>query len=152
MMIQPYQSVFKPEPNLKFKSLSSPDMSCVAALSSFRCKWRAKIEQRLARLACLTIGWDGHNGKIVNPATLNFAIKILVDLMRPHIPEPSIGATSYGGVQIEWHRNGWDIEIEIVAPNRLDVFTRNVHTDQIEEFSLGIVLDRLSLAVNLIRD
>ena len=152
MTAHPHQSVFQIDSSPKFTRVSSPELSSVIALSAFRCTWRSRIEARLIQLGCLKLGWDGHGGKPVNRATLDFAIKILVDLMRPGVPEPSIGATSYGGVQIEWHRSGWDMEIEIVAPNQLDLFTRNVRTGEIEEFSLGIVLDRLNHAVNLIKD
>lgn len=152
MTLHQFQSVFKLETEPKFESASSLGLSSIVGPSPFHCQWRHRIERRLNDIAHLKFGWDGHNGKLVNAVTLQFTIEILVGLMRPHIPEPSIGATSYGGIQIEWHRKGWDVEIEIVAPNRLEIFTRNVQTDQIEEFSLGIVLDRLSGAVDRIKD
>ena len=166
MTVHHYSSVFELHGEVRFAptvgqvkpeqlgdgALPLREMPGDSLLSAFRCNWRSRIERRLFEIGCLKSGWDGHQGKPVNSATLDFTVKILVGLMQPRIPEPSIGATSYGGIQIEWHRKGWDLEIEIIAPNQLEVFLRNVHTDEIEEFNLGIALERLNRAVDLIKD
>lgn len=52
-------------------------------------------------LAALTEGWNGHGGGVpLTDATLR-----IIDCL-------AVVPTFNGGVQIEWHANGWDVEIE----------------------------------------
>jgi len=42
-------------------------------------------------------------------------------------------------LQLEWHRNGWDLEIEIEGPGQLYAYARELATDQEWEADLGSV-------------
>jgi hypothetical protein len=121
------------------------------AFSHFHCEWRRKAETRLIKLCGLPVGWDGHGGLPTDRDTAEFAASILAALMLPRVPMPSIMPMSYGGVQLEWHRNGWDIEIEIISPNRMHVYTRDIANDIEEEFSLGADLTRLRSVIDVVK-
>jgi hypothetical protein len=95
-------------------------------------------------LCRLPHGWDGHDGKPANPDTVVFAANIIAGLMRPRVPMPSVMPLSYGGVQIEWHRNNWDVEIEIIAPNRMHVFAYNLISGIEESYELTNSLERIN--------
>ena len=54
-----------------------------------------------AELAALEDGWNGHDSAPIDPRAL--------DVLRALCVVP----TARGGIQIEWHVNGWDVEIEV---------------------------------------
>ena len=81
----------------------------------------------VSRVTAMQPGWDGHQGKPVDPATAFYSFRLVEGLLaRPGIPQPSITPLSYGGLVFEWHRKGWDIEIEIEAPSRLHVYVQRL--------------------------
>lgn len=73
--------------------------------------WVEDTIDRLGELAELAPGWDGHGGDTPQPAYIIEAITFLATVMRPETPAPSIVPTSDGGLQLEWHRAGLDVEI-----------------------------------------
>lgn len=114
--------------------------------------WQGSAMARLAVLLSLPTGWDGHGGRPTTMGAATYAIDVLSRVMRSGVPAPSIVPLSYGGVQLEWHRMGWDIELEVPGPGRLHVLTRNIAADEEEEFELRADLSRLSSVVTAIQD
>ncbi|MEK6527117.1 MAG: hypothetical protein AABZ22_09610, partial [Nitrospirota bacterium] len=49
------------------------------------------------------------------------ALEVLVKILDDDAPVPRIGPTARGGVVMEWHRNGIDLEIETLSPWRFSV-------------------------------
>lgn len=123
-----------------------------AALTPFQCSWQRKAERRLGELCRLQIGWDGHRGQPANRDIAEFAASVLASLMQPKVPMPAIVPLSYGGIQIEWHRKGWDIEIEISAPNQMHIYQHEIASGDEEEFDLGADLSRLGAVIDAIKD
>jgi hypothetical protein len=116
--------------------------SDVTAFSSYH--WQSKAAQRLADLLRLPTGWDGHLGRPVSPPIADYAFQLLQRLMlRPGLPVPSITPLAYGGIMLEWHRLGWDVEIEIDAPTSHHVYTYEIASQTGDQFSLGPRLERL---------
>ena len=91
--------------------------------------WQQKAAERLADLYCLPVGWDGFDGRPVDSSTAAFALVALSEIMTEETPMPSLMPLSYGGVQIEWHRRGWDIEIEVVRPNKMVLWAHDIERD-----------------------
>jgi hypothetical protein len=114
--------------------------------------WADKVGDRLATLLQLPQGWDGHNGRPVSRSTASYAMHVIAKLVGPGVPAPSIVAGSYGGLQIEWHRKGWDIEFEIIAPNNIFALARNVATGEEEETKVETDLNALQQFVARIAD
>lgn len=80
--------------------------------SSF--SWLSEAASRIELLSNLPPGWDGHVALPVDRRILAKSwdlIQVLVTNVR--IP-PSIVPTAQGGVALEWHRPGIDLEIEIL--------------------------------------
>jgi hypothetical protein len=106
--------------------------------------WKSKAAQRFVDLTRLPIGWDGHQGYPVSPRIADYAFQLLQTLMlRPGLSVPSITPLAYGGILLEWHRLGWDVEIEIDAPASHHVHTYELATHKEEQFLLGTRLERL---------
>jgi hypothetical protein len=67
----------------------------------------------LTRLARLEPGWDTYDAQPIAPAAISAARRFLDGL-----DHPSVVPTSDGGVQVEWHVNGVDVEVLFDAGGR----------------------------------
>lgn len=97
--------------------------------------WLLSVCNRLNELVRLPLGWDGHDGRPVELDVAVFAAQFLLQTLEPDGPAPLVVPLSYGGVQLEWHENGIDLEIEVEAANRIFVSFEDRETG--EEFEKG---------------
>ena len=123
-----------------------------AAFSNRPPDWLSEAVERLLTLLRLPVGWDGHRGNPTTVASASYALEVLGRIMRPGVPLPSIMPLSNGGVQLEWHRKGWDVEVEIVGGRKVDVFTHNLASGEEAELEINADLSALSAVVEQIRD
>ena len=107
--------------------------------------WLARIDGRLKELRSLARGWDGYDAPPISPAVLAFSRSVLQSIMTPHCPPPSLVPTHGGGIQLEWHLAGGDVELMIYRPAdaALSAFFSNGQ-DSIEEEPLSSDFQRLS--------
>jgi len=84
--------------------------------------WLAQVEERLTQLLLLPKGWDGYQSQRVTPQTARFVTNVLNSVMAGHTPAPSIVPVSGGGLQVEWHRNGLDIELYVAKPMQAELY------------------------------
>ena len=78
--------------------------------------WVQELESRLNSLTGLPIGWDGYQGKPVSFSCASFAANLIGRICVDNVPAPHLVPGSDGTLQLEWHLNGYDIEIDILAP------------------------------------
>ena len=115
--------------------------------------WRPAAARRLDYLKGLPVGWDGHGGLPVTRPAAGFALAVMSAILRPgRTPLPSIMPLSYGGVQLEWHRKAWDIEIEIVRPYEVYAWARNLATGHECELNLAAEFGVLAELIDHISD
>jgi hypothetical protein len=122
------------------------------AFSSAIQSWPDSVGDRLAKLLKLPPDWDGHVGRPISRTIVDYACALLPRLVRPGIPPPFIAPLASGGLQLEWHRNGWDLEIEIEGAGRLYVYARELATDQEWEADLTDNLSELQPKLDAIAD
>lgn len=72
-------------------------------------------------LLAMREGWDSYGARPIDPTNVKTAIELVITLMDDRTPVPSVVPTSAGGVQLEWHTRGIDLEIEIRSPSRISV-------------------------------
>ena len=99
--------------------------------------WVSAAITRIFELTKLPAGWDGHAGIKVNVSTAIFAMEVMKHCAIKGVPEPAIVPLSYGGVQLEWHRRGWDLELEILQPNSITVLASKSGSTQCAELTLS---------------
>ncbi len=77
--------------------------------------WRlTAVARRLAVLACLGKGWDGRDARPVTPDAAGTALRVAVDsLSDSDIPVPAIVPSVEGGLLIEWHRQGIELDVDV---------------------------------------
>jgi hypothetical protein len=85
---------------------------------------------RLIDLLQLPNGWNSYNARPISRDNVTFAVNLLGRLMRKGTPVPNVVPRVRGGVQLEWHTKGINIEIDIDSPNKISFFAEEVGNDQ----------------------
>lgn len=98
--------------------------------------WQQALLPRLEELVRLPNGWDGYRGRPISLPCATFAAEILVRLCREDLTPPALVPGSDGSVQIEWHENGYDVELDVQAPNHVIAKRYDLLADEEEEITL----------------
>ena len=80
--------------------------------------WVVSAVQSIGELLRLEPDWDTYGGSPINPRIVGTAIGLLVEFTED-IPTPSVVPTSRGGLQLEWHTCGIDLEVEFLSATRI---------------------------------
>jgi hypothetical protein len=102
--------------------------------------WREAVMTRLEELVRLEHGWDGYNGEPVSLENAAFALRMLEAICGPDAATPQIVPGPSGDLQIEWHAMTGDIELHVLAPNRVHAWRQLVGGDEDGE-SLDLTID-----------
>ena len=96
--------------------------------------WLVPTVEILCELLSLQENWDSYGAPPVASRNVQTALEVLSDIMRDDTPMPQVIPTSRGGVQLEWHTRGIDLEIETISPFKLDVLCEDLRTgEKLEE-------------------
>lgn len=77
--------------------------------------WLPATVNNLNLLLSLKENWDSYGAHRITPETTIAAIKVLLSVMQEGTPLPAIVPTPSGNIQLEWHRSGIDLEVEVNA-------------------------------------
>jgi hypothetical protein len=86
-------------------------------------------------LLALPEGWNSYGASRTKKDAGMFALEILKKIMRPRTPIPQVVPTAAGGIQLEWHVKGIDLEIDILEPYKCELWYRD-HQSQAEPTSV----------------
>ena len=98
-----------------------PHGNLVLALRGSPPAWVEPTLKTLGQLVLLRPGWDSYGARPVDPARAWAVWPLLTSVMREDSPPPAVVPTGRGGVQLEWHTGGVDIEVEVTATGLVDV-------------------------------
>jgi hypothetical protein len=84
--------------------------------------WFMPVLQGFANLAALTQGWDGSTAHRIDRPTINRALSAIEQILPSQAPPPSVVPIPNSGLQIEWHRNGRDLEIEFNPDGAIEFY------------------------------
>lgn len=104
-----------------------------------RSDWFNQLCTRLDELTSLPVGWDGYLGQPVSFQSANFVANMLERLYQDNVPAPSLVPGSDGSVQVEWHRNSYDVELDVLGVQQ--VIATRVHCGTGEEETIDIQSD-----------
>lgn len=109
--------------------------------------WVVPTLTALKRLLSMPHNWDFYGARSIDPASVRTVIELAYELMSDNTPAPSVVPTCGGGVQLEWHIRGIDLEIEIRSPSRISACFEDerTHTEWDEEqlYDFGRLRDAL---------
>ena len=108
----------------------------VDAIPRESCDWIRGLRARFAELTSLPRGWDGYGGSPVSRSCAVFAIEILERIYRSDVQAPQLVPGGDGTLQLEWHDQGFDIELEIMGANKVVATRYDHHSEQEEELTL----------------
>lgn len=83
--------------------------------------WLNDLVQKSASILRLQENWDSYGASPINPAVVWSAIELVLRVSSRKTTKPSIIPINSGGVQVEWHLNDVDLEIEIPVPGYFNV-------------------------------
>ena len=109
--------------------------------------WVWPTIEGLGGLLSLPANWDTYGASRTDPRYIHAALRLISDTLRDNTPAPSVVPTGRGGVQLEWHTRGIDLEVEFVTPSRLRVSYEDQHTGQAWESDLTRDLKPLTDAI-----
>jgi hypothetical protein len=73
--------------------------------------WLTTAVTRIEHLTALAANWDSYGAQPVTAEAAVAAVRFLLNAAYPEIAAPAVVPLPDGGVQLEWHRGGLDIEI-----------------------------------------
>lgn len=76
-------------------------------------EWLLQIVDRLETLIELKTGWNGHGSQRVQAKPVMQALQLLLQVMRPTTVTPVLSPKPSGGLLVEWHDRGLDLEVDI---------------------------------------
>jgi len=92
--------------------------------------WAVPTFRRLGELLELAPNWDSYGACPINPDHARAAIELLMLVMQDDTPAPTVVPTNRGGVQLEWHTGGIDLEIETLSSHRFLVSFEDSATER----------------------
>jgi hypothetical protein len=95
-----------------FRALSAPSEQ----------KWQIEIQGQLLKYVKMPKGWDSYGAPPIGWDTGMFALSVLNDIMRTRTPIPQVVPSAAGGIQLEWHQKGVDLELHITGPYRCELW------------------------------
>lgn len=114
-------------------------------------KWLLAAVQRSGALLVLPYDWDRQGAPPVEATAIQSALDALCLLMEQDSSLPAWTPTRDGGVQLDWHENGIDLEIEF-GPNSADGYVAFFdQAEQLPEWD-GTVNSNLDMLQRVFRE
>jgi hypothetical protein len=85
-------------------------------------KWQIDVQRQLLEQVQMPHGWDGYGTPAPTMDAAFFALLVLSKVMRSRTPIPQVVPSSAGGIQLEWHDKGIDLELHISAPYQCEMW------------------------------
>jgi len=91
--------------------------------------WKTSVVASLWDLLQLEPNWDGCGGEPINCECVLAASRWLSAACMHDAPRPSVVPTSRGGIQLEWHTGGIDLEIDFWGRDYVAVWIGGSNAD-----------------------
>jgi hypothetical protein len=95
------------------------------------------VVKRIQDLAQLPENWDSYGGRTISAVSVFSALQFVGTTVGPSTPHPSVVPTSEGGLQLEWHRAGVDLEVEFLPSGARSVYFFDSASNESWERELG---------------
>ncbi|ONI67604.1 hypothetical protein BWI15_31365 [Kribbella sp. ALI-6-A] len=96
--------------------------------------WVTQVIERLRTVLALEKGWDGAQGEPVSAEAFQMALTVLSETMSPDSIAPHVVPTADGGLQLEWHCAGVDLEVYVEADGRVSAWCQEGSREWEEDF------------------
>jgi len=87
--------------------------------------WHATTIRALQQISLLESDWNARGAAAPDETAILLALEILEETALDLTPAPDVVPTATGGVQLEWHRSGMDIELDVAPDLRVCLYWRD---------------------------
>jgi hypothetical protein len=84
-------------------------------------EWIIPVVQRLSELLTMKEDWDSYGAAAPSLSAARSLIEVLGLVMTNETPHPFVVPCPDGHFQVEWHRNGVDLEVEVFGATKINV-------------------------------
>lgn len=100
--------------------------------------WVEPVAWRVLEILDLQENWDSYGARPVEHDSAARVLDTLAVTMPEDGPPPSLVPTAQGGIQVEWHINGIDLEVEFEPDSQvMDLWFRDIALGEERELTLG---------------
>jgi hypothetical protein len=85
-------------------------------------EWLTETEETLQKLLGLPQNWNSYGARTIQPHNVRSAIQLLRQIAGHDTPRPIVIPTVRGGVQLEWHTCGIDLEIRSESQGQFHLY------------------------------
>ena len=96
-----------------------------------------KSVEGVVDLLGLQEGWNSYSAKPIRHGNAVRAVEVLFELLGSRTPPPIVVPTVRGGIQLEWHTKGVDIEVYISSPTDVSFFAEHLQSNESTEEPLA---------------
>jgi hypothetical protein len=86
--------------------------------------------------------WDSYGARTVRPECVARALVFLSSAMKDTTPPPCVTPCADGGIVLEWHRCGLDVEVRVLPAESTCVYWHELESDAEGEYRVGGQDDR----------
>lgn len=91
--------------------IGTTEIRLTAPGESLAADWFKPTLLSLVRMLLLPRGWDTFAARSIAPESVEHALAFLAHTLHPTSAPPAVVPLSDGGIQLEWHRGGLDVEV-----------------------------------------
>ncbi len=99
--------------------------------------WSRPLLLRTSAFGELDENWDAYGARPIAPYCALIAAELILNLLESDSPQPAAVPTTRGGIQLEWHRVGANLELEVTSYGRLSVFFEDERTGEEQQLMLS---------------
>ncbi len=92
--------------------------------------------ERLYSLTELQAGWNSYGARPIRLDVIRHVTRWIPRLIQPTTPGPAVVPRVNGGLQLEWHRKGVDLEIMVDSPTDIRIEAEDLASNEATEASL----------------
>lgn len=101
------------------------------------------VIQRAIELTMLPRGWNSYDASPVSETALHRTLEFLLEYVTSGVDRPAVVPTARGGLQLEWHDNGVDVEVEMTPEGPVTFFAEDGTTGETDDVNLTGNEDRM---------
>lgn len=108
--------------------------------------WFRPLLNQVCELGNLPFDWNSYGAKPIDPETAASALRLMLDVLSADDPQPAVVPTSRGGVLLEWHEGGVDLEVDVRSPSSIHVLFEDGDIEEgFENAELDVVQGKLRI-------
>ncbi len=105
--------------------------------------WLGHAIDTMYELLWLEPNWDSYHALPIDPSKAEAVLRLLLHILDDDSPSPAIVPTPKGGVQVEWHLNKIDLEIETLSTTTFNVYFEDEASGECVEEQVSVDLTSL---------